>query len=356
MIYPWLETHWKNLLDQTARQHHALLLAGPPGIGKGALALALARARLCEQVLPGGDSCGRCKACGWFDAGNHPDFRFVGLANEEDDSAEGDGTASAARSKSGARRVRSAREIRVDQIRALDGFLDVGAHRAGQRVIVIDPADAMNTVAANALLKRLEEPPPDAGFILVASRLAALPATIRSRCRRVPLGLPPANLAGDWLAAQSGLAPAQAALWLAAAGGAPLRALELAAEGDAGLHRRIVDAFAGMPESGVTATADALNAVDPIDWAAIAQTWAADLARVRAGAAPCRHPDRLDRLRRLASLVPLERLTNLERRLRALAREAPHSLNARLLLEDVLLGYQQALAPDSSTSRRMPAR
>lgn len=356
MIYPWLENQWKQLLGETTRQHHALLLTGPAGIGKGALALALARARLCEQPLPDGASCGCCKACGWFDAGNHPDLRFVGLASDEEESAEVDGVATAARGRSAAKRTRSAREIRVDQIRALDGFLDVGAHRAGQRVIVIDPADAMNTVAANALLKRLEEPPPGAGFILVASRLAALPATIRSRCRRVPFGLPPASLASDWLAAEHGLSAAQATLWLAAAGGAPLRARELAADGDLGVHRRIVDAFAGLPDAGVTATADALNGVDPVDWAGIAQTWAADLVRVRVGAAPRRHPDRLERLRRVAGLATLARLTALERRLRALAREAPHSLNARLLLEDVLLGYLNALSPDPSTSRWTPAR
>lgn len=343
MIHPWNEAIFGRLLDARARQHHALLLSGPAGTGKTALALELARARLCEQPLESG-ACGRCNACSWFDAGNHPDFRLLAPGGEERSAGEDEAapTPMAASARSG-RAGKPSREIRIEQIRGLDAFLEVGSHRGGQRVIVIEPAEAMNAVAANALLKRLEEPPAGTGFILVSNRPAALPATIRSRCRKVPVPIPPAGAAREWLVAECGIEAAQAALWIAAAGGAPLLAQRLASDGDAAAYRQIVDAFAGMPEAGIVATADSLNGIEPLEWMGAAQSWAADLARVSAGAQPKRHVDRLTRLERVAAGTTLARIARLEQRLRRLPREASHPLNPRLLLEDVLLDYRRAL-------------
>lgn len=348
MIHDWHQAVYAQLLLGRRRRHHALMLVGPAGIGKTALALELARAALCENALDDGSACGRCKACSWFDEGNHPDFRLLTAAALEDRSeglvgADADASPRGSAGKSG-RGGKPSREIRIEQIRSLDSFLEVGGHRAGQRIIIIDPADAMNTIAANALLKRLEEPPSGASFILVASRPASLPATIRSRCQRVSLPTPPSAMAVSWLARESGAEAAVAARWLSAAGGAPLPALRFCGENEASAHQRITEAFAGMPEAGIVATADALAGIEPPAWATLAQTWAADLARVHAGATPRRHIDRLDRLLSLAGRTSLERLTALESRLRALPREAAHPLNARLLLEDVLLEYQRALA------------
>jgi DNA polymerase-3 subunit delta' len=360
-VHDWNRHVFERLLAGRERAHHALLLAGPAGIGKSALARALARASLCEQPREDGAACRRCKACGWFDAGNHPDFRLLRPASAEEREADADGAAQDAGPRSGARAGKKpSREIRIEQIRALDAFLDVGAHRGGQRLIVVDPADAMNTMAANALLKRLEEPPSRTRFILVASRPSALPATIRSRCQRVSLPLPGAAAALAWLERElggnqdvqrsgnsggqlSGNQAAQLSQWLAAAGGSPLHALRFASSDEAVAHARVVDAFAALPEAGMVATADSLSGVEPPVWAGPAQTWAADLARVRAGAVPRRHPDRLERLQRLAKRTSLARLATLEQRLRALPRQAAHPLNARLLLEDVLLEFQRAL-------------
>ncbi|MFP5405508.1 MAG: DNA polymerase III subunit delta', partial [Gammaproteobacteria bacterium] len=354
MLYDWHEPAFRQLLAGRARRHHALLLVGPGGTGKRALALELARAALCESPLDDGRACGRCKACRWFDDGNHPDFRLVSPAALDERGEEGgEGTedagsqgsaprGKAARAGRQPRAGKPSREIRIEQIRALDSFLEVGAHRAGQRIVAIDPADAMNGIAANALLKRLEEPPAGASFILATSRPASLPATIRSRCQQVSLPMPATDIAVAWLVRESGGSAAVARQWLEAAGGAPLQALGFSGENGAA-HRQIVDVLAAMPETGIVATADALAGIDPLVWALPAQTWAADLARVQVGAAPRRHADRIDRLRSLAARTSLGRLTALERRLRALPREAAHPLNARLLLEDVLLEYRRAL-------------
>ena len=180
MIYPWHRAVFDRLLAGRERQHHALLLSGPAGIGKAALAMELARARLCERPAANGSACGRCDACAWFDAGNHPDFRLLTPGGDERAAAEEGEAAPAAR---GGKSGKPSREIRIEQVRALDTFLEVGSHRGGARVIVVEPADAMNAVVANALLKRLEEPPPGLVFILATTEPERLPPTVLSRCQ-----------------------------------------------------------------------------------------------------------------------------------------------------------------------------
>jgi DNA polymerase-3 subunit delta' len=134
-----------------------------------------------------------------------------------------------------ARAVKPSLEIKVDQIRALDDFLNLKSHRSGPRVALIHPAEAMNPSAANALLKGLEEPPGRAMFILVSHRPARLLATIRSRCVAVPVPMPDAGVSLAWLESQGAR---DAASWLAFASGSPLRALEYASEAGATVARR----------------------------------------------------------------------------------------------------------------------
>jgi DNA polymerase-3 subunit delta' len=118
-------------------------------------------------------------------------------------------------------------EIKVDQVRELANFLYVRSHRGGVRLALVHPAEDMNENAANALLKGLEEPPAGAMFILVSHRPAQLLPTIRSRCVAVPVPIPAREAALQWLASQ-GIKDAER--WLAYAGGAPLRAVDYAAD------------------------------------------------------------------------------------------------------------------------------
>jgi DNA polymerase-3 subunit delta' len=197
-----------------------LLIHGPAGIGKLALAEHFAQSLLCEAGDEARAPCGECDGCRWFAAGSHPDFRRVepeSLARSPEGAVEeGPGPA---------RSAKPSTEIKVDQVRALDGFLGLGSHRAGRRVALVHPAEDMNPNAANALLKGLEEPPPDALFLLVSHRPARLLATIRSRCVAVPISVPDPAVAAEWLAQE---AATDALQWLAFASGAPLRALEYA--------------------------------------------------------------------------------------------------------------------------------
>jgi DNA polymerase-3 subunit delta' len=207
-MHAWNQPILDSLARRVERLPHALLIYGPRGVGKLALAERVAQLLLCEGE--GKKPCGSCDACRWFLAGNHPDFRrlepeALWLEKPEKPSIE----------------------IRIEQVRALADFLNVGSHRGGRRVTLVHPAEHMNAPTANALLKGLEEPPAAAVFILVSHRPAQLLPTIRSRCVVVPVGIPPRAAALQWLSAQ-GVKDAER--WLAYAGGAPLRALEYAGQ------------------------------------------------------------------------------------------------------------------------------
>lgn len=345
MIYEWLKPAWVRLLSQRRRLHHALLIHGPAGIGKSAFAHELAQALLCESPLPDGAACGSCAACGWFGQGNHPDFRLLTPAAAEE-AREGEGATGdeGGRRPAGKGAAKASRDIRIDQVRALERFTEVGGHRGGAKVVLIDPADALNRTAANALLKTLEEPSGSTRFVLVTDRPDALPPTIRSRCRALGLPMPAAGPAVAWLAADAGVDAAQAQAWLAAAGGAPLRARRFADPAEAAIHRTVVETLAGIPETGIVQAADALTGIETSVWAATLQTWIADLQRVCAGAEPRYFPDRAARLRTLSRRTSLPALDRLATELTSVARAVDHPLNPRLTIEDALLHVRAALA------------
>ena len=183
------------MLD-SGRPPHALLVHGPGGIGKRRLALRLAGAILC--IDPRSGPCGACRSCHLLDAGSHPDFLRI-------EPAEGESA------------------IPIGSVRDLIDRFTLAAERA--RVAVIAPAEAMNQAAANAFLKTLEEPAGRATFILASDAPGRLPATIRSRCRKMAAPAPPDAEALEWLETKTD--PAIARHLLALSGGAPLAALEL---------------------------------------------------------------------------------------------------------------------------------
>ena len=225
-MHPWNQPILESLKKSRDRLPHALLLHGPRGVGKLALAESVAQLLLCEHADPAQRPCGRCDGCRWYLAGNHPDFRRLepeAIAKLPPPMEEEEGSEAPAR-----RSKQPSLYITIDQVRELAGFLNVGSHRGGLRVALIHPAEDLYLPnAANALLKSLEEPPAGAIFILVSHRPARLLPTVRSRCVAVPVPIPPRAAALAWLKSQSAADPER---WLAFAGGAPLQALDYAAE------------------------------------------------------------------------------------------------------------------------------
>jgi len=147
------------------RLHHALLFAGPEGIGKRTTALALAAFLLCKRPTAD-DSCGECPACIQVTSGTHADLYFLKLEVDE----EG----------------KSKKSVSIDQVRALQGSLARAALGGGRKVVIVDEAQGLTEPAQNAFLKTLEEPPSGSLIVLVARNASALTPTVRSRCQTVP--------------------------------------------------------------------------------------------------------------------------------------------------------------------------
>lgn len=340
-IYPWTLPLWNSLWQQPEKLHHALLLMGPEGVGKGRFADAMAARLLCEQPH-GTEACGGCDACRWLAGGNHPDFRRVTLESDETDESE-EGAKPAKASKA----VKVATQIKIGQIRGLEDFIFVGSHRQGRRVVIIDPADTMNPAAANALLKVLEEPPANVYFLLVSSNSSRLLPTLRSRCRKIGFGLPETAPALAWLREQ-GVAKGESLLSLA--GGAPIKAMAMGADGSQeGVEKVLLTLQSAGDPVGTAAQWDALmKSHARIDAEALVDTlqkWLHDLMRVRLGAAPRYLPSQGNPLGRIAAQCDPARLHRFHGELLKIRATARHPLNPQLFLEDIAARYLQAVAP-----------
>lgn len=175
-LAPWQQRAFEHAVRTLAegRLGHALLICGPARLGKRAVA-----ARLAAHLLGAHEP----RAAHLIEAGTHPDFHVVELLPNRE------GT-----------KLRT--EIVIEQIRDLSEKLSLTPQYGGAQVAIVDPADALNASAANALLKTLEEPQPGRYLWLLAANPARLPATIRSRCQRLELRLPPRDEALAWLQAQ----------------------------------------------------------------------------------------------------------------------------------------------------------
>jgi len=161
-IYPWQQDAWRQLQQQRDRMPHAILLHGAHGIGKTVFAERLAQALLCDAPRTDGHACGQCGSCGWFAQYSHPDYRRVRPEILEPEGSETGSEGDADDGKKAAKTAKApSKEIKIGQIRALADFMNISTHRRGKRVIVLYPAEALNEMAANALLKTLEEPAPD---------------------------------------------------------------------------------------------------------------------------------------------------------------------------------------------------
>lgn len=238
------QAHIKAMLGRavgSGRLAHALLFHGAPGLGKSAMAAALAGAVNCEggveEAARGG--CGLCASCRRVEAGTHPDVTWVGPASST---------------------------IKIEQVREMIREAHLRPFAARKRVFILSEADKLSEEAANSLLRVLEEPPADALFILLTALPETLLPTIRSRCQRVPFRPVDPEAVAEALQRDAGVGEAEAAALAVLSGGNPGLARALAGSPALKEGWRLADEvvrFGGSPRLDVPAlfaSAQALEA------------------------------------------------------------------------------------------------
>jgi DNA polymerase III subunit delta' len=213
-IYPWQEKQKRRLLElqQQDRFPHALLLCGPDGIGLNQFAQTFAMQMLClSKEIDSEIACGTCQSCQLFTAGSHPDLSLIEPEEE-------------------------GKQIKIAQIRELIEYVTLKSFSGNLKIVIIEPADAMNRATANALLKTLEEPPSQSMLFLLSHQPSNLPITIRSRCQRIDFEPAFDQSAINWLNDQSLDSDLSSELLLRLSAGGPLKALSLV-ENDQLKHR-----------------------------------------------------------------------------------------------------------------------
>jgi DNA polymerase III subunit delta' len=327
---PWIQRQAAQLL---AQRGHAWLLHGPSGLGQYDLALALARAWLCEQPGPDG-ACGQCASCHAIEVRTHADLCV--LMPETTLLALGWPLGEKAQAEIDDKKRKPSREIRVEAMRDAVEFAQRTSGRGRGKVVLVYPAERMNYVTASALLKTLEEPAGDTRFVLASEAAHHLLPTIRSRCLGHAMAWPAEREAAAWLVEQ-GVKASDVAALLRAAGSRPEHALASAQAGrDPKLWALLPKAVA-RGDSNVLADCTPAEAVDAL------QKLCHDLMAVKTGAQP--------RFFQTADLPPpasVSALTDWSRELVRTARTVDHPFNAGLMLEALVSQARLALNSQSA--------
>jgi DNA polymerase III subunit delta' len=338
-LAPWLQTQLTSLL---AQRGHALLLSGPSGLGQYDLALALARAWLCEHPTAQG-ACGTCGSCHAIDVRTHADLCVLmpetlslelewpldeGAQKEIDD-----------------KKRKPSKLIRVEAARDAVVFTQTTRSRGNTKVILVYPAERMNMESANTLLKTLEEPVGEVRFILATESAHQLLPTIRSRCQTHAMVWPSQSEALSWLIGQAGAVqaggkspvppptPEQATVWLQAAGGRPADALAWASSGlDA-------KAWAGLPQALARGDWSLLSDWPAAQQLAVLQKLCHDLMAHASGA-----PARFFPSAGLPAAPRMTALATWSRELMQAARSVEHPYNPGLMQEAWAARTRQILA------------
>jgi DNA polymerase-3 subunit delta' len=326
---PWIQRQLTHLLGQRG---HAWLLQGPSGLGQYELGLGLAQAWLCEQPTPAGP-CGLCGSCHLVGSHAHPDLAV--LMPETVMLERGWPLSEKAQKEIDDKNRKPSKEIRVEAMRDAVAFAQRTSARGSGLAVLVYPAERMNHVTANALLKTLEEPPGDTRFVLASEATHQLLPTIRSRCQTHAMNWPEETEALDWLIARAPgrTSHEEARIWLQAAGGRPSDALAWAA---AGLSAK---AWTDLPAALARGDWSGLS-----DWPAaqqleVLQKLCHDLMASAVGAPPRFFPSA-----QLPAPPRLGLLATWSRELLAATRSVDHPFNAGLMQEAWTARTRQILA------------
>ncbi len=322
--------------------HHAILIAGPAGSGQTELALELVKTWLCEGSEPQFgrklSACGTCESCRWIGVVDprvgrygpqHPDLLWLRPEIEDPYWEPAPGQS---------KTIKPSKEIKIKQVRDIASFVTLGAQRGRAKIVLLSPAEALNTESANSLLKMLEEPAGQCRFILLTEHLDWLLPTIRSRCRMFAMARPDVGVAAQWLSAY-GVSEDVARELLPLTGGTAYGVLELVRRGQSTAHRVFIESLASMPEASLSQVAAQLAGVEAMMLSRLFQAWASDLIRVKVGQPVRFFPGHLGVAKQRAQQASLQALSRLESDWRCLPRLAEHPLNPKLFVEGLLLRY-----------------
>ena len=348
-LAPWLQTQLESLLMQRG---HAWLLSGPSGLGQFELALALARAWLCEQPTAKG-ACGLCGSCHAVNVHTHADLCM--LLPESLSLALGWPLDEKTQDDLDKKTRKPSKEIKVDAAREAVSFTQFTRSRGATKVVLVFPAERMNHITANTLLKTLEEPPGAVQFVLATEAAHQLLPTIRSRCQTHTMLWPEFEPALAWL--QSEMSPSSAGAGegkkaarapqtadlqtlLRAVGGRPADALAWARNSsadDAAGH------WQALPKAMARGDASALADWAPAQAVAALQKLCHDVWAVRVGAAPRFFSAKDLSGPAQASATGLYALASWSKELSTIARTVEHPYNPGLMLESLASRAQTAL-------------
>jgi len=324
-LAPWIARQSQQLL---AQRGHAWLLQGPSGLGQYSLGLALVRAWLCEQPTAQG-ACGQCPACHAIEVRTHadlcvlmPETVMLELGWPLDEKAQSD---------IDEKKRKPSKEIRIEAMRDAIEFAQRTSARGRGKAVLVYPAERMNHVTANALLKTLEEPPGDVRFVLASEAAHLLLPTIRSRCLTHGMAWPQEDEALAWLQAQ-GPSAADARTLLRAAGGRPEDALAFAGSGRDPKSWRSLPRAMQRGEVALVADWSPAQVIDA------QHKLCHDLLALGAGASP-RYFDATD----LPAAPALPALCAWQKELAQAALTAEHPYNSGLMLEALVSRAQTAL-------------
>jgi DNA polymerase III subunit delta' len=319
---PWLAEQRSELL---AMPGHALLLHGPSGLGQYELALSVAQSWLCEAPdrEPTQPACGQCASCQQVHSRGHTDL--VVLMPEVLMLELGWPLSEKAQKDIDDKKRKPSQEIRIETVREAVSFAELTSGRGHGKAIIVYPAEAMNTPAANALLKTLEEPLGKLRFVLATEAAHALLPTIRSRCQAVAMRSPSASQGIDWLAqhAPKG-SPSGRETALQASGNRPLDAMKLLALGADSVWPSIPKAM----QKGQVQAISGWSGAQLLD---AQHKLCHDLWAIKLGAQPrfFAAPD-------LPKPPPARALAEWGEQLKRLARVVDHPFKHELLLEDMV--------------------
>ena len=352
----WQQEIWKKLMRNRAFRSHALLLKGRKGIGKFTFARLMAKSLLCLNPGAGNAACENCTSCNWFEQQTHPDFRVLlpealsevlnAQTNSADHSQHETSDQHTAANKTA---KKPGQQIGIDQIRGLNELVYLSGHQKGYKIVLIYPAETMNTAAANALLKKLEEPPESTLFFLVSHQPQRLLPTIRSRCQQIVMPVPDTATASQWLEQQlqqTGCNESKNGLMLLALSGfSPLSALSF--QDKILQHQKFIEAVSMPQRFDPLTMAEMVQNQDltvTVDWL---QKWCYDLVCFHAAGKVRYHAHLETRIQSICRQLNQQACMAYLQFLNARQPLSRHPVNARLFLEEIFINYGKLLTASS---------